>query len=376
MPKLGPFSYDFEPYDDTFTFNLAYCPPGKNSCPTFKKNTASQNSMPPIYSPPVLPSVQKPCPQMVCPAPVLPPVQKPCPQMVCPAPVCPAQACAPPPACPPEKECPSCPSCPKSPVAPCAKCPPCTACPTYPPPKICPPPTICPSVTATKVYLINTTTQVTEEQGLAMAECLNQQIIQFCEEWALQPYTVIYSASVEPPTTTSTMKIYLTNDSTKVIPGADGYHNPPDSNGVSVAYVAVNQILSEGSNNDVLMPKTGGIAISKVVSHELLEMAINPSGNKAYATKFNMNGAIITRTIIAEICDPVSELYYNVSSSNGTGVQVANYVLPSWFIPGSKGPYDHMNNLSAPFQLSVGGYWNLIENGNVNTYDNKGNVIN
>jgi hypothetical protein len=35
-----------------------------------------------------------------------------------------------------------------------------------------------------------------------------------------------------------------------------------------------------------------------------------------------------------------------------------------------------MNSLNAPFQLSVGGYWNIIENGKVNTYDNKGNMIN
>ena len=69
-------------------------------------------------------------------------------------------------------------------------------------------------------------------------------------------------------------------------------------------------------------------------------------------------------------------MYYNVSISKKINVQVANYVLPSWFIPGSKGPYDHMNSLNAPFQLSVGGYWNIIENGKVNTYDNKGNMIN
>ena len=202
-----------------------------------------------------------------------------------------------------------------------------------------------------------------------MADCLNEQMIQFCKVWSLHPHTVIYSGNIDPISNNLTIKIYLTNDSTKVIPGAYGYHNAPDSMGVSVAYIAVAQILSKSPNN-------GGIAISKVVSRELFEMCINPNGNRAYSANFNMKGAIVTRTIIAEACDPVFEMHYNVTISKNIHVQVANYVLPSWFIPGSKGPYDHMNNLSAPFQLSVGGYWNLIENGKVNTYDNKGNVIN
>jgi hypothetical protein len=161
-----------------------------------------------------------------------------------------------------------------------------------------------------------------------------------------------------------------------VLPGTYGFHTPPDSNGVSTAIISVGQILSEGELNDVLMPKSGGVAVSSVASRELLEMVTNPLGNKASVANFQVNGTIQSRTILVQVCDPVFDNFYNITTSQGFSVQLANYILPTWFIPGAKGPYDRMNSLSSPFQLSLGGYWTLNENGSMNTYNNKGNLIN
>jgi hypothetical protein len=124
------------------------------------------------------------------------------------------------------------------------------------------------------------------------------------------------------------------------------------------------------------MPKADGIAVSTVASRELLEMITNPLGNKASVANVTINGAVESKTILMEICDPVIDNYYNITSSQGTAVQLANYILPTWFIPGAKGPYDRMNTLNTSFQLSSGGYWTLIENGNINSYNNKGNLVN
>jgi hypothetical protein len=201
-------------------------------------------------------------------------------------------------------------------------------------------------------------------------------MIQFSEDWSMQPYTVIYSGKVEPATSGSSIRLYLTTDTTKVLPGTYGFHNAPDANGVSTAFISVGQILSDVDLNGIFMPKAGGIAVSSVASRELLEMITNPLGNKASVANVTINGTIESKTILVEICDPVFDNYYNITSSQGTGVQLANYILPTWFIPGSKGPYDRMNTLTTPFELSSTGYWNLIENGIMNSYNNKGKLIN
>jgi hypothetical protein len=364
MPNFGPFSYNFQPdeEEDEFTFNLTYCPPGKDcradkvtSCPVCKDCPPPKQCPACSPTPPRVKTIIKEVE-----------VQKECPHQPSSA-----SAPAPPSSCPVCSDCPSCPKCPKcpeTPIAPCPLCPPRGACPAYPPPKICPPPNICPSVTTTTVYIINTTTEISEDQGNVLADALNQQMVQFCEDWSIQPYTVTYSGKVEPATSSSTIKIYLTTDTKRVLPGTYGFHTAPDSNGVSTAIISVGQILSEGELNGILMPKAGGIAVSSVASRELLEMVTNPLGNKASVAK--------SRTILVQVCDPVFDKFYNITSSQGSSVQLANYILPKWFIPGAKGPYDRMNSLSTPLQLSLGGYWTLIENGNMNTYDNKGKLIN
>jgi len=364
MANFGPFSYDCEEDEDyqELSFNLAYSDSGKDShedkvtsCPVCK------DCPPPKQCPSC-----SPVKTIVKIKEVIKEVQKECPHKS-------KSSC---PVCSDCPEGPKCPKCPETPIAPCPLCPPRGACPSYPPPKICPPPNICPSVTTTKVYIINTTTNISEDQGNIIADALNQQMVQFCEDWSIQPYTVTYSGKMEPATSASTIKIYLTTDTQRVLPGTYGFHTPPDSNGVSTAIISVGQILSEGDLNGIFMPKTGGVALSSVISRELLEMVTNPMGNKASVANINMNGSIQSKTILVQVCDPVFDNFYNITSSQGIGVELANYILPTWFIPGAKGPYDRMNSLSTPFQLSLGGYWTLIENGMMNTYNNKGNLVN
>jgi hypothetical protein len=364
MANFGPFSYNCEADEDEqeLSFNLAYCESDKGSqadkvtsCPVCK-------DCPPPKQCPSCPPVKT----IVKIKEVIKEVQKECPHKS-------KSSC---PVCSDCPEGPKCPKCPETPIAPCPLCPPRGACPSYPPPKICPPPNICPSVTTTKVYIINTTTNISEDQGNIIADALNQQMVQFCEDWSIQPYTVTYSGKMEPATSSSTIKIYLTTDTQRVLPGTYGFHNAPDSNGVSTAFISVGQILLEGELNGIFMPKAGGVAVSSVASRELLEMITNPLGNKASVANINMNGSIQSKTILVQVCDPVFDNFYNITSSQGTAVQLANYILPRWFIPGAKGPYDRMNSLSTPFQLSLGGYWTLIENGMMNTYNNKGNLVN
>jgi len=43
-----------------------------------------------------------------------------------------------------------------------------------------------------------------------------------------------------------------------------------------------------------------------------------------------------------EVCDAVEIQTYGKTCNDGTVVQVSNWLLRSWFIPGAAGPYDYM----------------------------------
>ena len=65
------------------------------------------------------------------------------------------------------------------------------------------------------------------------------------------------------------------------------------------------------------------------------------------------------RQIALEVCDPVEADLYPVKVSiagDERTVMVSNFVLPSYFVPGSSGPWDYMGRLPGPFTMTDGGY--------------------
>src|SRR5947209_8790563 len=93
-----------------------------------------------------------------------------------------------------------------------------------------------------------------------------------------------------------------------------------------------------------------GTSWSVTMSHELLEMLADPLIN---LTALLQRTAKSGRIYMYEDCDPVEDdsFGYTVDS-----VLVSDFVLPSWFVPGSPGPWDFQKKLSAPFELLPGGY--------------------
>jgi hypothetical protein len=92
---------------------------------------------------------------------------------------------------------------------------------------------------------------------------------------------------------------------------------------------------------------TGDWSVSSTLSHEVLEMFIDPSCN-LWAN--DGNGTLYS----LEICDPVEAPTYTVN-----GVSVSNFVTPAWFDPqapsGSR--FDKMGQpLTGPFSVLPGGY--------------------
>jgi len=93
-------------------------------------------------------------------------------------------------------------------------------------------------------------------------------------------------------------------------------------------------------------PTSGDWSVSSVLSHEVLEMYIDPNCNlwsndgKGSAYSF-------------EVCDPVEAPTYDIN-----GVSVSNFVTPSWFDPlaAPHAQFDKLGHLTKPFSILKGGY--------------------
>src|SRR5215469_14761771 len=109
-------------------------------------------------------------------------------------------------------------------------------------------------------------------------------------------------------------------------PGASAYHDI-NNKGVPFALCAVTTCGS------LLGPN--GVSVD--VSHEILETAGDEGANQfAYDNK-NLLHAV-------EMCDAVEVQTYPKTCKDGTVVQVSNWLLRSWFTPGTARPYDYMTS--------------------------------
>jgi len=111
-------------------------------------------------------------------------------------------------------------------------------------------------------------------------------------------------------------------------PGASAYHDITDK-GVPYAFCAVTTCGS-------LLGRDG---VSVDVSHEILE-TFGDEGANLYA--YDNNGVLHA----LEMCDAVELQTYAKPAKDGSQVQVSNWLLRSWFMPGAKGPYEYMTSSS------------------------------
>lgn len=130
--------------------------------------------------------------------------------------------------------------------------------------------------------------------------------------------------------------IYLTDVSD--VQGALGYH---DVDASEIPYAKVFITTSQQA----------GVSWQSVASHEVLETLADSNVN---TTDVGIDGC----DWYQEVGDPVEDLSYIKN-----GVELSNFITPSWFINGGKAPFDFMNALSAPFTLTSGGYAMKICNG-------------
>ena len=122
--------------------------------------------------------------------------------------------------------------------------------------------------------------------------------------------------------------------------GVLGFHTE-DRGGKLWGIVAVKPELDNGGQTT-----TGDWSVSSVLSHEVLEMFIDPNCN-LWAN--NGRGAVYSY----EVCDPVEAPTYAVN-----GVSVSNFVTPAWFDPlaPATAQFDKLGKLHTAFSIVKGGY--------------------
>jgi hypothetical protein len=145
------------------------------------------------------------------------------------------------------------------------------------------------------------------------------------------------------PAPTTYRLVFLDEDPS--VPGALGYHDLEGD-------VPVSYILCKTAKDD-------GVSVSSVLSHEVLEMIVDPITTRVIMEDAVGDGKTFT-LYMAEVCDAVEQDLYTIN-----GVQVSNFVLPAWFDPENKtGPFDFRKKLTKALQLLPGGSYIAFLQGN------------
>lgn len=190
-----------------------------------------------------------------------------------------------------------------------------------------------------QIAIFNQSTLVSNEDAATMTEAIAAQVQSDAAPiWEREPATVeFYTDATAIP---ATAHIITITDTVKDQPaGVLGFHTE-DPGGRLWGTVAAQPELSNGGK-----ATTGDWSVSSVLSHEVLEMFVDPNCN---LWSNDGKGAIYT----FEVCDPVEAPTYVVN-----GVSVSNFVTPAWFDPNAKGvPFDKLGLLPAQFDILKGGY--------------------
>jgi len=190
------------------------------------------------------------------------------------------------------------------------------------------------------IAIVNQSSLVSHADAATMTQAIASQIqLDVAPLWDRAPAAVVFytDAAGIPP---AAHVITLTDTIQDQPAGVLGYHTE-DQGGKLWGIVAAQPELSNGGK-----VTTGDWSVSSVLSHEVLEMFIDPNCN---LWSNNGKGSIYT----FEVCDPVEAPTYAVN-----GVSVSNFVTPAWFDPlaGSGTKFDKLGLLAAPFGILKGGY--------------------
>lgn len=196
---------------------------------------------------------------------------------------------------------------------------------------------------ATTIWVVNQSTLVSESDARLMVAAVDLQMSRDVEPvWSLPRIPVVFTKA--PPKGARVIVLVDTADD----PQALGYHDEVGS--VQSGVVGCKPELDQGAH-----ALTGPYSVASILSHEVLELAVDPRCN-LWAD--SGHGYMIAY----EVGDPTQSDSYTVA-----GISVSNFVYPSWFDPNSpRGTkLDQMGLIRTPFTMRKGGYWIQIHGGSV-----------
>lgn len=96
----------------------------------------------------------------------------------------------------------------------------------------------------------------------------------------------------------------------------------------------------------------GGMSVSGVLSHEALEMVVDPHVETPYVITQG------TKLFIVEVCDPVQGNNYDVGAPENreVGVDVSDFCEPAWWAKDGTGPFSFRESVHGPLRLAPEGY--------------------
>lgn len=181
------------------------------------------------------------------------------------------------------------------------------------------------------IYILNQSNLVS---GTDLSSYITAQNLQLSRD-----FNPLWNMSTQVVSTRSTSNfplIIIANDTDQI--NALGYHTLTNS-GNPLGFV-----FARTSRNF-------GVSWQSVASHELLELLADPYVNLAAYGQVSSQTAFFDY----EVCDPVENDLYLIN-----GVQMSNFVLPTWFVPWTITPkptrFDYLRRLRNAYTLTSGGY--------------------
>jgi len=190
------------------------------------------------------------------------------------------------------------------------------------------------------ISILNQSTLVSNADAATMTEAIAAQVrFDAAPLWDREVAAVVFytDASAVPAEAHGIAIVDTIQDQPE---GVLGFHTE-DKGGKLWGVVAAKPELHNGGKTT-----TGDWSVSSVLSHEVLEMFVDPNCN-LWAN--DSKGRVYS----FEVCDPVEAPTYQVN-----GVSVSNLVTPDWFDPlaPATAQFDKLGQLHAAFSIVKGGY--------------------
>lgn len=206
-----------------------------------------------------------------------------------------------------------------------------------------------------EIVLVNRSSILQDEELRQIARAVLVQLTQsFCPAWDLLPPLVRFVPAGAPISKDAYLVAVVDKGD---VTGALGYHDQVSGSVVDAFIFCEPSLMGGGTKIKDCAP--GAVTIASVVSHEILEMIIDPTINAWWDGPLSVNGRVYA-SVAAEVGDPVQPHTtddFHVVHLDGETFWLANFILPAWRDShAASGPFDALGKLQAPFTMTPGGY--------------------